>query len=29
MLNEAVTNSDKNVGEIYEEFLMYIQELQD
>ena len=29
MLNEAVTNSDKNIGEIYEEFLMYIQELQD
>ena len=29
MLNEAITNSDKNVREIYEEFLMYIQELQD
>ena len=29
MLNEAITNSDKNVGEVYEEFLMYIQELQD
>ena len=29
MLNEAITNSDKNVKETYEEFLMYIQELQD
>lgn len=29
MLNEAITNSDKNVREVYEEFLMYIQELQD
>lgn len=29
MLNEAITNSDKNIREIYEEFLMYIQELQD
>jgi hypothetical protein len=29
MLNETITNSDKNVKETYEEFLMYIQELQD
>jgi hypothetical protein len=29
MLNEAITKSDKNVKETYEEFLMYIQELQD
>ena len=29
MLNEAITNSDKNIKEVYEEFLMYIQELQD
>lgn len=29
MLNEAITNSDKNIREVYEEFLMYIQELQD
>jgi hypothetical protein len=29
MLNEAITKSDKNTREIYEEFLMYIQELQD
>jgi len=29
MLNEAITKSDKNVREVYEEFLMYIQELQD
>jgi len=29
MLNEAVTKSDKNVREVYEEFLMYVQELQD
>jgi hypothetical protein len=29
MLNEAITKSDKNTREVYEEFLMYIQELQD
>jgi hypothetical protein len=29
MLNEAITKSDKNTKEVYEEFLMYIQELQD
>ena len=29
MLNETITNSDKNVKETYEEFLIYIQELQD
>jgi hypothetical protein len=29
MLNEAITKSDKNAREVYEEFLMYIQELQD
>ena len=29
MLNEAITNSDKNIREVYEEFLMYIQELRD
>jgi hypothetical protein len=29
MLNEAMVNSNKNVREVYEEFLMYIQELQD
>jgi hypothetical protein len=29
MLNEAITKSDKNTREVYEEFLMYVQELQD
>jgi hypothetical protein len=29
MLNEAMNNPNKNVREVYEEFLMYIQELQD
>jgi len=29
MLNEAITKSDKNTREVYEEFLIYIQELQD
>jgi hypothetical protein len=29
MLNEAMTKSDKNTKEVYEEFLIYIQELQD
>jgi hypothetical protein len=29
MLNEAITKSNKNAREVYEEFLMYIQELQD
>jgi hypothetical protein len=29
MLNEAITKSDKNTKEVYEEFLIYIQELQD
>jgi hypothetical protein len=29
MLNEAMTKSDKNTREVYEEFLIYIQELQD
>jgi hypothetical protein len=29
MLNEAITKSNKNTREVYEEFLMYIQELQD
>jgi hypothetical protein len=29
MLNEAMNNPNKNVREVYEEFLMYVQELQD
>jgi hypothetical protein len=29
MLNEAMVNSNKNVREVYEDFLIYIQELQD
>lgn len=29
MLNEAMSNANKNVREVYEEFLMYVQELQD
>lgn len=29
MLNEAMVNSNKNVREVYEDFLMYVQELQD
>ncbi len=29
MLNEAMVNSNKNVREVYEDFLMYIQELEN
>jgi|688.fasta_scaffold780452_2 hypothetical protein len=29
MLNEAMVNSNKNVREVYEDFLMYVQELEN
>jgi hypothetical protein len=29
MLNEAMVNSNKNVREVYEDFLIYVQELEN